>query len=192
MDTDTKPKGEITIPTREHQEIVERWFEDLFRSLFLHPPLLKIPIPLSTSRCEPPEGTFCTVTSCSPGSRATRVEEPTPSTSMAGALRPRAFASSPLPLLSSDPRSSPNVHPPSQDRVCVRPSSLRRRFAAQARGPPAPLAGLLHHARVSDFHRQQTPEARRVARRVRIASSPVRLAGAFPSTRPRPLHAQRG
>jgi predicted ester cyclase len=30
MDTDTRPKGEITIPTREHREIVERWFEDLF------------------------------------------------------------------------------------------------------------------------------------------------------------------
>jgi predicted ester cyclase len=24
------PKGEITIPTRQHQQIVERWFEDLF------------------------------------------------------------------------------------------------------------------------------------------------------------------
>src|SRR5215203_6214842 len=190
MDTDTKPKGEITIPTREHQEIVERWFEDLFRSLFLHPPLLKIPIPLSTSRCEPSEGTFCTVTSCSPGSRATRVEEPPPSRLRASSAQ--AFASSPLPLLSSDPRSSPNVHPPSHDRVCFRPGSLRRRFAAECRGRPAPLAGLLHHARVSDFHRWQTPEVRRVARRVRIASSPVRLAGAFPSTRPRPLHAQRG
>jgi hypothetical protein len=32
MDTDSKPKGEITIPTREHQQIVERWFEDLFTS----------------------------------------------------------------------------------------------------------------------------------------------------------------
>ena len=30
MDTGTRPKDEITIPTREHQEIVERWFEDLF------------------------------------------------------------------------------------------------------------------------------------------------------------------
>jgi predicted ester cyclase len=25
-----KPKGEITVPTREHQQIVERWIEDLF------------------------------------------------------------------------------------------------------------------------------------------------------------------
>jgi hypothetical protein len=25
-----RPKGEINIPTREHQEIIERWFEDLF------------------------------------------------------------------------------------------------------------------------------------------------------------------
>jgi ketosteroid isomerase-like protein len=32
MDTNTRPKGEITIPTREHQETVERWFEDLFTS----------------------------------------------------------------------------------------------------------------------------------------------------------------
>ncbi len=30
MDTDTRPKSEIIIPTHEHQEIVERWFEDLF------------------------------------------------------------------------------------------------------------------------------------------------------------------
>src|SRR5215213_1161882 len=50
-----------------------------FGSLSLHPPLLKIPIPLGTSRSEPSEGTFCTVTCCSPGSRATRVESPPPS-----------------------------------------------------------------------------------------------------------------
>jgi predicted ester cyclase len=30
MYTDTRPKGEITIPTHEYQEIIERWFEDLF------------------------------------------------------------------------------------------------------------------------------------------------------------------
>ena len=30
IDTGTNPKGEITIPNREHREIVERWFEDLF------------------------------------------------------------------------------------------------------------------------------------------------------------------
>src|SRR5919107_1851465 len=48
-------------------------------SLSLHPPLLKIPIPVATRRCEPSEGTFCTVTCCPPGSRATRVEEPPPS-----------------------------------------------------------------------------------------------------------------
>jgi hypothetical protein len=47
-----------------------------FGSLSLHPPLLKIPIPLGTSRSEPSEGTFCTVTSCSPGSRATGSNRP--------------------------------------------------------------------------------------------------------------------
>ena len=110
-----------------------------FGSLSLHPPLLKIPIPLATSRCEPSEGTFCTVTSCSPGSRATRVEEPPPSRLRASSapsfriisatsfvLRPTLFAERPSTVT----------------RYSLRPSRLAPAAVRGASaGSPSPTCG---------------------------------------------------
>ena len=148
-----------------------------FGSLYLHPPLLKIPIPLSTSRSEPSEGTFCTVTSCSPGSRATKVEEPPPS--RLGVIGPELshhlrylFC----PQTHALRRTSIHRHKIESASVPARSGGGSRR----KRGSPSPTCGTTPSRKSIGFPPMANSRGPPSCGRVRIASSPVRLAGAFP------------